>query len=174
MALALLEAARIPIAAPSANRFTELSPTAAGHVPRDLADMILDGGPCTVGIESTVITLAGPTPRILRPGMVTRTQIEQLIGPVETGGGAESPGQHPRHYSPRTPVVLGTTTPDMGRGARLDLAAMPRDAGAYAERLYRVLHDLDREGYDWIWIELPPDTPEWAGIRDRLSRAVGI
>lgn len=173
LAQALLDAAKIPIAAPSANRFTELSPTTAAHVPEGLADMILDGGPCTVGIESTVISLAGSTPRILRPGMVTRTQIEQLIGPVETGGGAESPGQHPRHYSPRTPVVLGPL-PDTGLGARLDLALMPRDAARYAESLYSVLHDLDRKGYDWIWIELPPDTPEWAGIRDRLKRAVGV
>src|SRR5580698_7603780 len=112
MARALIEAAQTPIAAPSANRFTELSPTTAEHVPEGLADMILDGGPCTVGIESTVISLAGPTPRILRPGMITQTQIEQLIGPVDIGGGLESPGQHPRHYSPRTPIVLGSFPPE--------------------------------------------------------------
>lgn len=170
IAKALLEAAQIPIAAPSANRFTELSPTTAQHVPEGIADMVLDGGPCTVGIESTVVSLAGPTPRILRPGMVTRTQIEQVIGPVELGAGEESPGQHPRHYSPRTPVILGDS-PHEGRGARLDFASMPRDAAAYAERLYRVLHELDERGFDWISIELPPDSAEWAGIRDRLMRA---
>lgn len=170
MARALIEAAQIPIAAPSANRFTELSPTTAEHVPEGLADLVLDGGPCTVGIESTVISLAGPTPRILRPGMITQTQIEQLIGPVEIGGGAESPGQHPRHYSPRTPIFLGPP-PEQGRGRHLTLARMPRDASSYAERLYRVLHELDQQGYDWISIELPPDTPQWAGIRDRLMRA---
>jgi L-threonylcarbamoyladenylate synthase len=178
MARALIEAAQIPIAAPSANRFTELSPTTAEHVREglaDLADLILDGGPCTVGIESTVISLAGPAPRILRPGMITQTQIEQLIGPVEVGSnlistGVESPGQHPRHYSPRTPIILGES-PLEGRGHRLNLARMPRDASSYAERLYRVLHELDQQGYDWISIELPPDTPQWAGIRDRLTRA---
>lgn len=170
VARALLEAARIPIAAPSANRFTELSPTSAKHVPAGLADMILDGGPCTVGIESTVISLAGPRPRILRPGMISQTQIEQVIGPVGLGSGAESPGQHPRHYSPRTPVILGDS-PREGNGRHLALAAMPGDAAAYAEQLYRVLHELDEQGYEWISIEPPPDTPEWAGIRDRLTRA---
>jgi L-threonylcarbamoyladenylate synthase len=173
MARALIEAAQIPIAAPSANRFTELSPTTAEHVRKGLADMvdlILDGGPCTVGIESTVISLAGSTPRILRPGMISQTQIEQLIGPVEIGGGVESPGQHPRHYSPQTPIILGYPPPE-GRGRHLSLARMPRDASSYAERLYRMLHELDQQGYDWISIELPPDTPQWAGIRDRLTRA---
>jgi L-threonylcarbamoyladenylate synthase len=170
MARALIEAAQIPIAAPSANRFTELSPTTAENVPEGLADLVLNGGPCTVGIESTVISLAGPVPRILRPGMITQTQIEQLIGPVELSGGVESPGQHPRHYSPRTPIILGED-PQEGRGRRLSLARMPHDASSYAERLYRVLHELDQQGYDWISIELPPDTPQWAGIRDRLTRA---
>jgi L-threonylcarbamoyladenylate synthase len=170
LARALIEAAQIPVAAPSANRFTELSPTMAEHVQEGLADMVLNGGPCTVGIESTVISLAGPTPRILRPGMITQTEIEQVIGPVEVGGGAESPGQHPRHYSPRTPIILGYP-PTEGRGRHLSLAKMPRDASSYAERLYRVLHELDQQGYDWISIELPPDTPAWAGIRDRLTRA---
>lgn len=173
VAQALLEAAQIPIAAPSANRFTELSPTTAAHVRESLGsrvDMILDGGPCTVGIESTVISLAGDIPRILRPGMISRAAIEGIIGPVETGPGAESPGQHPRHYSPRTPIVLGAP-PDKGRGTRLDFHSMPNDPAAYAECLYRTLHDLDRQSYDWISIELPPDTPEWAGVRDRLTRA---
>jgi L-threonylcarbamoyladenylate synthase len=130
-------------------------------------DLILDGGDCNVGIESTVISLAGATPRILRPGMVTRKQIEDVIGPVEEGAGAESPGQHPRHYSPRTRLVIGAS-PAEGRGTRLE---MPRDPAAYAERLYRTLHELDSEGYDWIAIDEPPDTPEWSGIRDRLFRA---
>ncbi len=175
VARALLEAAQIPIAAPSANRFTELSPTTAEHVREGLAgahvEMVLDGGACSVGIESTVISLAGETPRILRPGMITQAQIEEVIGPVECGAGAESPGQHPRHYSPRTRVVVGDR-PSEGRGYTLDLSSMPRDPAGYAEGLYRVLHELDQEGYDWISIEMPPDTPEWAGIRDRLSRAV--
>jgi L-threonylcarbamoyladenylate synthase len=171
VAKALLEAAKLPIAAPSANRFTELSPTTAEHVRHAFADIfILEGGPCTVGIESTVISFEGPHPRILRPGTITRTQIEEIIGTVDLGSGPESPGQHPHHYSPRTPVFLGKSPPE-GNGASLDLASMPRDAAGYAQRLYAVLHDLDQKGFDWIAIELPPDTPEWAGIRDRLKRA---
>jgi L-threonylcarbamoyladenylate synthase len=173
LALELLREAGIPLAAPSANRFTQLSPTTAAHVREGLGDevdMILDGGPCTVGIESTVISLAGAHPRILRPGMISQTDIEGVIGPVEVGAGAESPGQHPKHYSPRTPVILGAS-PATGSGIRLDRSNMPSDAAAYAERLYRTLHELDFKHYDWIAIEMPPDTPEWAGVRDRLLRA---
>jgi L-threonylcarbamoyladenylate synthase len=168
VATALLKAAGIPVAAPSANRFTRLSPTTAEHVREAFPDIFtLDGGPCTVGIESTVLSLAGPIPRILRPGMITQNQIEQVIGPVETGAGKESPGQHPRHYSPQTKVILGAA-PQEGNGFRLEL---PDDPNHYAEQLYAKLHDLDPQGYDWIAIELPPDTPEWAGVRDRLQRA---
>jgi L-threonylcarbamoyladenylate synthase len=170
MALAVLKACGLPLAAPSANRFTELSPTTARHVRDGLGsavDLVLDGGPCTVGIESTVLSLAGPTPRILRSGIVTQPEIEAVIGPVETGAGAESPGQHPKHYSPRTPLILGDP-PSQGRGI---CPEMPPDAAGYAERLYRVLHELDLGHYDWIALTLPPDTPEWAGIRDRLQRA---
>ncbi|MES1257134.1 MAG: L-threonylcarbamoyladenylate synthase [Acidobacteriota bacterium] len=173
LALELLKAVRLPLAAPSANRFTQLSPTTAEHVRAGLGsavDLILDGGPCVVGIESTVLSLAGATPRILRSGMITQPEIEAVIGPVETGAGAESPGQHPKHYSPRTRIVLGDS-PSAGRGMRLDASNMPGDAAGYAEKLYSVLHDLDDEGYDWIAVAPLPETPEWAGIRDRLRRA---
>jgi L-threonylcarbamoyladenylate synthase len=170
MALEVIAAAQIPLAAPSANRFTQLSPTTPQHVRDslgDAVDFVLDGGSCSVGIESTVVSLAGSIPRILRPGMISQTQIEEVIGPVEVGGGEESPGQHPKHYSPRTRLVIGDE-PREGRGVRLD---MPQDPSTYAEQLYGILHDMDQEGYDWISVELPPDTPEWAGIRDRLRRA---
>jgi L-threonylcarbamoyladenylate synthase len=173
VALAVIGAAGIPLAAPSANRFTQLSPTTAQHVRDALGDavaLVVDGGPCTVGIESTVISLTGPVPRILRPGMISRTQIEEVIGPVESGAGEESPGQHPKHYSPRTRVVIGESPRD-GSGVRLDSSNMPHDAAAYAELFYGKLHELDQQGYDWIAIELPPDTPEWAGVRDRITRA---
>jgi len=172
LALELLREAGIPLAAPSANRFTQLSPTTAEHVRAglgDAVDLILDGGPCSVGIESTVISLVGARPKILRPGMISRPEIEAVIGPVEVGAGAESPGQHAKHYSPRTRVVLGDS-PAVGRGFRLDRSNMPADAAGYAKRLYGVLRELDAEGYDWIVVEMPPDTPEWAGVRDRLER----
>ena len=177
LALELIRAAGVPIAAPSANRFTELSPTAAGHVPEALADYVLDGGPAPVGIESTVLSLAGP-PTLLRPGVIPLPEIEAVIGPVqvagEPGAGAHpSPGMHPRHYSPRTKVCLGEA-PAEGRGAWLRPGKeMPADPRAYAAVLYETLHRLDGEGLDWIAVELPPDTPEWAGVLDRLKRAAG-
>ena len=178
VALALLREAGVPLAAPSANRFTELSPTAAEHVA--LGDMVLDGGPCEVGIESTVISLVG-APVLLRPGMISRQELESVIGPVglhEAKDGAQpSPGLHPRHYSPRTPVVLlapGDPVPE-GRGMVLGWTTaavlMPRDAAAYAAMLYAKLHELDAKGLDWIGIEEPPAEPAWAGIMDRLRRA---
>jgi L-threonylcarbamoyladenylate synthase len=170
VAQALLANAELPVAAPSANRFTELSPTTAQHVPEELASMILDGGPCTVGIESTVISLVDGARRILRPGMVSRAAIEKVIGPAEVGAGGESPGQHQKHYSPRTPVFLGAR-PSSGNGVQLDFALMPCDPTGYAETLYRTLHDLDRRRLDWIAIEPPPDTPEWDAVHDRLRRA---
>ncbi len=190
LALELIREAGVPLAAPSANRFTELSPTTAEHVRRGLGervDFILDGGPTTVGIESTVLSLTTVPPQLLRPGMVSRPDIEAWIGPVELGGrpGAAahpSPGMHDRHYSPRTPVVLGSL-PGSGRGAWLywrqpfeaaRMVKLPEEAAACGADLYRTLHELDREGWDWIAVETPPDGPQWAAIADRLGRAAGV
>jgi len=149
--------------------------------------MILDGGPTDVGIESTVLSIA-EEPVLLRPGMITQEQIEAVIGPVKVadapldGAKHESPGLHSRHYSPRTKLVLvgpGDALP-AGRGAYLFIATprpasksvpMPGDAEPYAAMLYRTLHDLDAEDYQWIAVELPPDASAWAAIRDRLRRA---
>jgi L-threonylcarbamoyladenylate synthase len=186
VALALIREAGIPIAAPSANRFTELSPTTAAHVREalgDKVDLVLDGGPSTVGIESTVLSLAGGVARLLRPGMITQAQIETVIGPValsdESQGAHTSPGMHPQHYRPRTPLYLGDP-PKQGRGAYLwwsdvrpaaRIVAMPSDPQAYAVALYETLHKLDREGWEYIAVEPVPSTLEWAGIRDRLNRA---
>jgi L-threonylcarbamoyladenylate synthase len=181
LALALIEAAGCPIAAPSANRFTELSPTTAGHVRKSLGnavDLVLDGGSTPIGIESTVLSLL-PAPVLLRPGMVSLEEIEALIGPVAVnssmGGGAHpSPGMHARHYSPRTPLLLvnGGAVPPEGHGAYLKHGVnMPDDPHAYAAALYATLHSLDESGYDWIAVEEPPDAPVWSGIRDRLRRA---
>jgi len=192
VALALIEAAQLPVAAPSANRFTQLSPTAADHVRRalgDAVDFILDGGPCQVGIESTVLSLATDTPVLLRPGGISRRQIQELVGPIKSAaevseGPHSSPGMHPRHYSPHTPLVLvqNGETPSSGMGAYLQLRTpaampvgetivMPCEPAQYAARLYRVLHALDASGYDWIAVETPPATVEWEAVLDRLRRA---
>jgi L-threonylcarbamoyladenylate synthase len=180
LALELIHAAGVPIAAPSANRFTELSPTAAAHIPQALADYVLDGGPARVGIESTVLSLVAE-PVLLRPGVIPLPEIEALIGPVRTAttpveAAHASPGMHARHYRPRTPLLLlraGDAAP-AGRGAWLRIGEeMPADPKAYAALLYETLHSLDAEGWDWIAVERPPDTPEWAGVLDRLRRAAG-
>lgn len=185
VALALLEAAGVPIAAPSANRFSQLSPTTAEHVRKslgDAVDYILDGGPTTVGIESTVLSLAG-RPVLLRPGMISSADLEAVIGPLEQAAGPRgahpSPGMHPRHYSPRTQLILGEP-PAHGRGAYLWITEpatafrtlqMPSAPSAYAAILYETLHQLDEQELDWIAVENPPETPQWAGVRDRLRRA---
>jgi len=175
LALELIRAAGVPIAAPSANRFTELSPTVVEHLPAALADYTLDGGPARVGIESTVLSLVD-RPVLLRPGVIPLPEIEAAIGPVQTASGPSagahaSPGMHARHYRPRTPLYLGNP-PSNGRGKWLRVGReMPADAAAYAAALYGTLHRLDQQGLDWIAGELPPDTPEWAGVLDRLKRA---
>jgi L-threonylcarbamoyladenylate synthase len=176
MALELIRAAGVPIAAPSANRFTELSPTAAAHIPEELADYTLDGGPARVGIESTVLSLV-EAPLLLRPGVIAVTELEALIGPIgraatPSEGGHAAPGMHVRHYRPATPLYLDTVVRP-GKGVVLRLGQeMPAEPVEYAAALYGTLHRLDGEGLDWIAIEAPPDTPEWAGVLDRLRRAV--
>jgi len=178
LALELIRAAQVPIAAPSANRFTELSPTTAEDVPDELADFVLDGGPARVGIESTVVSLAG-APLLLRAGVIPLPEIESLIGPVAiaaaaTQGPHASPGMHPRHYRPATTLYLiaAGAPPPEGRGAWLRLGReMPADPREYAAALYRTLHRLDGEGLEWIAVECPPETPAWAGVLDRLRRA---
>lgn len=190
VAAALIREAGVPLAAPSANRFTALSPTTAEHVLKSLGDridLILDGGPTRVGIESTVLSLAGPRPRLLRPGMISRDQIEAVIGEIDAGadtieGSHPAPGLHARHYCPLTPLFLvdGARLPERGRGAYLWLThplsadfsqQMPPDAPGYAAILFDTLHHLDERGFDWIAVERPPEWPEWAGVRDRLERA---
>ncbi len=178
IALELIRAAGVPIAAPSANRFSELSPTSADHVREGLGDevdLILDGGPTTVGIESTVVSLHRNPPVVLRPGMITKQDVERVTGmrfesELDLPHIVESPGQNPRHYAPRTRFLLlerGSQSPP-GRGRFLILSKNPKE---FAASLYSELHKADREGWDWIAIERPADTPEWAGILDRLQRA---
>jgi L-threonylcarbamoyladenylate synthase len=185
VALRLIRAASVPIAAPSANKFTQLSPVRAEHVREAFGEgfMVLEGGASEVGLESTVLSLAGE-PTLLRPGMVTRAEIEAVIGPVRVAsdpaaGAHASPGQHAQHYRPKTRVILGAP-PVTGRGAylyyqrRLDgpvNIALPNDARQYASKLYDTLHAADGAGFDWIAIEPPPEKPDWAAVRDRLRRA---
>jgi len=200
----LLQAAGIPVAAPSANRSMHISPTTAEHVRRslgDAVDLIVDGGPCPVGIESTVLSLAGPVPTVLRPGSIATDALREVLGRVEvasaqpSGDAARpSPGMLDRHYAPRGEVRLFAPAAREAAFAKAVWAAsddrtvgviafapvsasgaevvvMPAEARAYAARLYAALHALDAAGCEVIWIEQVPDAPEWAGIRDRLRRA---
>ncbi|HET7229841.1 MAG TPA: L-threonylcarbamoyladenylate synthase [Longimicrobium sp.] len=204
VAHALLQAAGIPVAAPSANRSMGISPTTAEHVRRSLGnavDVIVDGGPCPVGIESTVLSLAGEVPTILRPGSIPASALREVLGRVETasaepaGNAARpSPGMLDRHYAPRGEVRLFPPSARVAAFAKAvwaasddrtvgviafapvsasgaEVVAMPADPREYAARLYAALHALDDAGCELIWIEQVPDTPEWAGIRDRLRRA---
>ncbi|HYP07498.1 MAG TPA: L-threonylcarbamoyladenylate synthase, partial [Bryobacteraceae bacterium] len=190
IALELIREAGIPLAAPSANLFTHLSPTEANHVRESLGgriDAILDGGRTTVGIESTVLSLAGEEPVLLRPGMISRQELESVIGgPIQVGGAVKpnqahtAPGMHEKHYSPATPLLL-TSNPPPGSGAYLwwqhdqpgvaRRRRMPANPQEYAQELYAVLHDLDRDGLPFIALEPVPAGTEWDGIRDRLQRA---
>lgn len=177
VALDLIRRAVRPIAAPSANRFTHLSPTTVDHVKQSLAgsvDMILDGGPCAVGIESTVVSLVGGKPVILRPGMISAEDLEGATGVkwplLTTVSGRESPGLHRKHYSPKTPFhILRPGEPKPGGIGTV--LALPADPDEYAEALYAEMHKADRQGWDWIAVLEPPDGPKWSGIRDRLRRA---
>ena len=178
VALELIRRASVPIAAPSANRFGEISPTTAEHVRASLGELvgvILDAGPTQVGIESTVVSLRRNPPAILRPGMITQEELEAVTGvqwerEMDLPHISESPGLHARHYAPRTAFYVlepGEARP-AGRGRVID---MPRDPQSYAARLYAALHEADAQGFDWIAVEKPPETPEWSGILDRLRRA---
>lgn len=176
VALALIRESGVPLAAPSANRFTELSPTSAAHVRKSLGDrvaIILDDGPTQVGIESTVVAVTADSVELLRPGMISREQLEAVVGPLQipTEVTHRSPGQHARHYQPRTPLFVTATPPNHGQGVFLSRAAMPADPHAYAAILYATLHDLDTRHLDWIGLEPVPDTCDWDGVRDRLARA---
>jgi L-threonylcarbamoyladenylate synthase len=204
VAAALLAASRIPIAAPSANRSTMLSPTTGAHVAKSIGDeidLILDAGPSPVGIESTVIDLSRDRPAVLRPGSISRRQLEALIGPVDIASSATtrpdaprpSPGMLDRHYSPRARVRLVDRSAESTRrllealraegltvGALLlepqddnsgAVIQMPDDSNAYAARLYDALHLLDDLACDVIVVERVPSEPSWDGVRDRLERA---
>lgn len=205
VAQALLRAARAHgvhgVAAPSANRFGRVSPTTAAHVAEEFADrpddalLILDGGACPVGIESTIVDCSRGAPVLLRPGMVTPAQIEAACGlPLRARDEAapRASGTLESHYAPRAQVrlmaatqlqaaldLLGDDARHIAIYARAPLKAgraqplrrMPADAAAAAQELFAVLRELDATGVRLIWVETPPEGAEWDGVRDRLQRA---
>jgi L-threonylcarbamoyladenylate synthase len=198
VAQALLRSFRGGIAAPSANRFGRISPTTAQHVRDELGDrtdLVLDGGACEVGIESTIVDLSGGDPVLLRPGRVGREDIEAFLGvsvSSATSGSPRAPGTLAAHYAPACPMLLvpAARLEAMAReqGARQSLGVLargPRPAGlrvgrwlrapddplGYAHDLYAVLRELDRAGCDLIIVESPPAAPGWAAVHDRLKRA---
>jgi L-threonylcarbamoyladenylate synthase len=200
VAHALIQAAGLPIAAPSANRSTQVSPTRAEHVLRGLnarIEVILDAGPTRGGIESTVLDLTTDPPRLLRPGLVMPAQIEEVIGPITrtpgtTGGTGPlpSPGMMARHYAPQatvelvaadararmeelfqTGVQVGWLSLQAAQPGGTVHIPMPADPAAYSARLYAALHEMDDAGVERILIDLPPDSEEWMAVHDRLRRA---
>ena len=189
------------LAAPSANLFGRVSPTTAGHVQAEFGDglLVLDGGPCEIGIESTIVDCTRGVPVLLRPGVLTRPQIEAACGqrlrlPHELADAApRASGTLEAHYAPRAKVrlmtaqalqtaldVLGADAANIATYSHAVLQTrsrsvlrqrMPDDAGETAHQLFALLRSFDDQGIRLIWIELPPDTPEWEGVRDRLQRA---
>ncbi len=194
VALELLARFGGPIAAPSANRFGRTSPTTAAHVRSQLGDaqLVLDGGPCSVGVESTIVALdGGRRPRLLRPGGIALERLEAEIGPIEvpppTAFPGAAPGRLARHYAPNTRLVLDGSVRSgdrTGRVGRLAFEAAPTEAYAAVEvlapsgrleeaahRLFVALHRLDGLGLDLIEAEPVPEHGLGRAIMDRLRRA---
>jgi len=189
------------LAAPSANAFGRVSPTTAAHVQAEFGDglLVLDGGACDVGIESTIIDCTRGAPVLLRPGGISRAQVEAACGQaLRSKDELDAPdprasGTLEAHYAPAAPVrlmdakalqtaldLLGADAAHIGIYSRAILQTrssgvlrrrMPDDAAATAQQLFAVLREFDAQGARLIWIETPPDTPEWEGVRDRLQRA---
>jgi L-threonylcarbamoyladenylate synthase len=187
------------IAAPSANRYGRVSATMAEHVRAEFGaavDCVVDGGPCDVGIESTIVDVSGSEPALLRPGSITSIDIEALLGrslaPAKPGS-PRAPGTVPKHYAPQTPLMLlepdllvelassmtrqGHRVAVLARSARQPLLtgltwiAAPESAAEYAHDLYSNLRALDRAGCSAILVEEPPPEAAWAAVHDRLTRA---
>ena len=202
VALDLLSAFGGGVAAPSANRFGSVSPTTAEHVRAELGaavDFVLDGGPCHVGVESTIVDATGDTPSVLRPGGVTREDLEAVLGhslAVHSTSRVRVPGQHPSHYAPRARVVLAEperiiaeaeSAQEQGRQVGVFLppsladaevkahavVEVPESMAAYARGLYGFLRELDERGCDLIVASLPEETGLGLAIANRLRRAAG-
>ncbi len=179
------------VAAPSANRFGHVSPTTAAHVREDLGAkvaLVLEGGPSEVGIESTIVDLSSGEALLLRPGAISQRELQEIVTIKESQSVLRHSGGLARHYAPRTPArlvstfeldkqiaalkervaVLAFSRPD----ERVDYwLRMPRDAAAYAQRLYAALRELDSAGCEQILVEAPPEGADWAAVRDRLRKA---
>lgn len=181
----VIEAAGCPIAAPSANVFMALSPTQAEDVDPEVlidVDLVIDGGRCEYGLESTVVDLTEDPPRILRPGAVSRADIQSLVGrplghmpPSEV---RKAPGMYRRHYAPNAPVRLVDRTLQADEcgltfapNASEQQVKMPKEPRAYGAVLYGALRQLDRRAPRAILVEEPPETPEWEAVWDRLRKA---
>ncbi|MEV6956064.1 L-threonylcarbamoyladenylate synthase [Streptomyces sp. NPDC051183] len=202
VALALLSAFGGGVTAPSANRFGSVSPTTADHVREELGDavdFVLDGGSCQVGVESTIVDVTGETLSILRPGGVTREDLEAVLGhpvAVPSTSGVRVPGQHPSHYAPRARVVLvepeqvvaeaelaqeaghqvGVFLPPSLADATVKahaVVALPGSLDAYAHGLYGFLRELDQQGCDLIVASLPVEEGLGLAVANRLRRAAG-
>lgn len=181
------------VAAPSANRFGRVSPTRAAHVRAEFGDalgMVLDAGPCEVGIESTIVDLSGDRPQLLRPGQISLEQIEAVIGPLSEGQDAKTPapGTLKSHYAVEVPTYVhqnASVLPD-AQGRRLGWIGRKMPAireGAwvlellgdapeeFAKGLYAALRRLEAASVEAIYVERLPETPDWQGIADRISRA---
>lgn len=194
LALDLLGRAGVPVAAPSANPFGRVSPTRAEHVIEQLAgevDAILDGGPCRVGVESTIVSLAEGRPVLLRAGGVPAEELEAVVGPLERPGNSagrpQAPGSLASHYAPRLPLVLASsgTPPPPGRigllalgepvsregYAAVEVLASSRDLREAAANLFAALRRLDARGLDLIVAEPVPEEGLGRAILDRLRRA---
>jgi L-threonylcarbamoyladenylate synthase len=184
------------VAAPSANRFGHVSPTTAQHVRDEFGPdlLVLDGGACAVGLESTILDLSRGHPVLLRPGAVTREQIAAVIGEAPRDRDEQAPrasGTLAAHYAPRTPLAMvergdlarrleaelaaGRRVAVLARGAALSIPVAarvaPGDAAGYAHDLYANLRLLDTSGADLILVEAPPADAAWEAVRDRLARA---
>ncbi len=204
LALSLLSAFGGGVAAPSANRFGAVSPTNARHVREalgDAVDFVLDGGACAVGVESTIVDVTGDAPAILRPGGVSREDLERVIErrlPVNLEASVRAPGQHPSHYAPRAKVFLVEPDSILAEGERLQrlgrrvglllpaafapphasdadqvVIVAPDSMAEYARRLYEFLRELDHRGCDVVVASLPAEDGLGLAIADRLRRAAG-
>ncbi|MCY1140501.1 L-threonylcarbamoyladenylate synthase [Actinoplanes sp. Pm04-4] len=192
VALRLLEESGLALAAPSANRSEGISPTTAEHVLRSLPDvpLVLDGGPASWGIESTVIDVTGDDPRLLRPGAIPLRELRDIAGPIilpeddgpSDGAVRPSPGMSRRHYAPRARLVLVDDVREEARDESVGVLTyetagvegaevLSGDPREYAADLYAALHRLDDAGVTTILVQQPPGTEDWLAVRDRLGRA---